>query len=92
MENKIYAGDVGTEILLDTGENISTASSLKIIFKNRQGTGEWVGAVVETTKIRYITVADDLKEGDWQLQASVVMPGRSGLGETVDMKVHAKFS
>ena len=93
MTDKVYKNDVGTAIILDTTEDISTQTVLKILYKKPSGTeGEWTGAVYQTTKARYITVSGDLSEkGLWYLQVYVELPSWKGYGETVEMFVYDQW-
>ncbi len=93
---KVYEGSIGTEIILDTGENLTGATSLKILYKKPDGTtGEWTATQVDVNKVRYITIAEDFaigNAGEWELMADVVLPSWSGPGETFQFILHARFS
>jgi hypothetical protein len=91
--NKVYVGDIGTEIILDAKEDISTATTVEIRYKKPDGTtGAWTGAVYDTTKGRYVTVSGDLDQaGSWYLQLYVVLPSWSGHGETVAVTIYELF-
>lgn len=91
---KVYVGDVGTVILLDTGVDISTATKAAIKVKMPNGaTAEWVGTVAETTKVSYTIQAGNLSiKGKHLLQAYVEMPGWIGRGETVNLEVYDPFT
>lgn len=93
MANKIYVGDIGTEILLDTGVNITTATVHNIKYKKPDGTtGTWTGTVKDFTKISYTVQAADLDQaGTYTLQAYVVMVGYWS-GETVTFIVYGDFA
>lgn len=90
---KIYVGDIGTVIDLDTEVNISAATSAKIVvLKPDETEVEWTGAVNGTTVVRYTTVLDDLdQEGVWRLQAKVTTPAGTWLGNTVTVTVYPEF-
>lgn len=94
-EEKVYVGDVGTVIYLDTGEDMSSASVMKIkVKKPDASTVEWTAAldVTNTNRIKYVVVADDLdQDGTYRLQAYCVTPLWSGLGETAQLKVYNPF-
>lgn len=93
MTNKIYLGDTGTEIILDTGEDLTSATVMKILYKNKTTSGEWIATVVETTKLRYVTQTDDLDvSGVWKVQAYVEMPSWSGKGNTASFNVLTSFN
>lgn len=94
MSNKIYVGDIGTEILLDAVEDISTQTKLEIKYKKPDGTtGAWSASLDDTTKAKYATVANDLDQaGVWTFQIYVEMPSWSGLGESVSVVVYDGFA
>ncbi|MCK5605605.1 hypothetical protein KAR91_27170, partial [Candidatus Pacearchaeota archaeon] len=68
---KTFVGDIGTEILLDSGSTITDATVQKIYYKKPQtgDKGFWVGSIKDTTKVSYTILVDDLDEsGEWVLQ------------------------
>jgi hypothetical protein len=91
MSDTIFVGDKGTEILLDTLEDITTATSVAIrVVKPDATVVSWTGAVSATTKVRYVTslvTSDFDQSGTWILQAYVVMPSWIGYGEEVELEV-----
>ena len=91
--SKIYVGDTGTEIVLDTGSPIIGASVVQVRARKPSGAiALWVGVVVEVNKIRYTTLVGDINEqGIWKLQAYVATPLWTGLGETLEIKVFPSF-
>ena len=91
---KTYVGDTGTVILLDTKQDISVATSVSISAKTPKGeVRSWSGAVVETTKVQYVTTAETFSEpGTWTLQAVVVTPAGRWRGESVELRVYANFT
>jgi len=55
----IHVGQEALEIRLNTGENLSTATDLKIKYTKPDGTsGFWAGAIHSTTYIKKTFVAD----------------------------------
>lgn len=87
--SEVFVGDVGTELLLDCGTDISTATLVKIIARTPRGNKkEWVGTIQGTTLVRYVVGAGDLDyPGNWALQVYVEMPGWSGRGALATLKV-----
>lgn len=85
----VFVGDVGTEILLDCGTDISTGTLLKIKAKKPTGARvAWTAALDGTDRIKYAVQAGDLDvAGPWSLQAYVEMPGWSGHGEIAALSV-----
>ncbi len=92
--SKVYVGDTGTAIVLDTLQDITAASLAAIEVRKPNGTLlTWTGAVYETTKVRFVTLAETLDvPGEWAMQAKVTTPGGSWLGEVARLQVYARFS
>ena len=92
MAQKVYIGDIGTEIILDTGQDLSTATSLKIKYRKPNGTtGEWAASQVsgDSTKMKYVTQEGDLDvAGTWELQAYVEFASWQGHGEIATLVVY----
>ena len=88
-EVEAYVGDIGTQIILDTGENLATATDQAIKVKKPSGVEDvWDGTVVETTKVSHNTGTGDFDEsGIYKLQAYVEMPAWSGHGGMVAIRV-----
>ncbi len=86
---KIFAGDTGTEIILDCGTDISTGTLLRIEAKKPSGVKvNWAAVLDGTTRIRYVVQSGDLDTaGRWSLQAYIEMPGWKGRGEIAPMVV-----
>lgn len=93
MGNKVYVGDIGTIITLDTDETISSATTTDIKVKKGDGTtATWVAVLSGTDSVTYTVVADDFScSGVYKVQAYVVMPNWSGLGETAEFQVYDAF-
>lgn len=92
---KLFVGDVGTEIILDCGVDITSASVVKILVRKPgvPGVSEWVGTIEGTTQVKYTTKAGDLNAaGLYLLQAHVTMPTWSGKGETATLQVFPPFA
>jgi hypothetical protein len=89
--NEIFTADVGTEIILDCGVDIHTATAVSIIAMSPQNTRKtFTAALYGTRSIRYITASGDFDVGGvWRLQASVALPGWSGRGAVTTLKVSA---
>lgn len=87
---KIYEGQIGVRIELETSSDLSGATLTEIKYKKSGGgKGSWA-ALVDGTKIYYVTTsADDLdKRGVLQVQAHVSGPGFDLLGETAEVQIH----
>lgn len=86
-------GDIGFEIFIATGLDLTTATDVKISYRKPSATeGSWT-AEAHTLDgaygARYITTqATDLDEpGNWNLQVAVEMPGFTGRSQIATMKV-----
>lgn len=92
--SKVYLGDVGTDIILDCGSDISDATVRQIIAKKPSGeTVTWPAVAEGANSIKYKVVDGDIDEaGLWSLQARVVTPSWSGRGETFPMQVYELFA
>lgn len=85
----IFVGDIGTELLLDCGVNITTATLVKVLAKPPRGSiKSWVGTINGTTNVKYLLQNGDINiPGIWHLQVYIEMPGWKGRGEWVELKV-----
>lgn len=85
----LQVGDVGTEVVLDCGFNLSTATVMKIVARTPKGEKKTWNAVLEgTTKIKYTLASGDVDSaGTWQLQAYIEMPGWLGHGLPLSLNV-----
>ena len=93
-DSRYYVGDIGTEVLVDTCVDVTTATLLQIRVNKPDGTTVvWTGTVYDTTKIRYVIQDGDWdQEGQYRYQAYVEMPGWRGRGETATQKIYDSFS
>ena len=87
---KSYVGEIGKEIVVDCGIDLSAFDPpLVLSVRKPDGTEvEWTGSAYDTTKIRYVTVEDDLDQaGNYHVQADV-----DGLiSETAVFKIHKRY-
>lgn len=90
---KVYMGDTGTELKLDTEVSLATATAQSIEARRPDGTTvSWPATVVEGTKVRFFTLADTLNAaGDWKLQARVTLPTGAWTGEVATLRVYRLF-
>lgn len=91
---EVYVGDVGTEVSLNCGVDISTATVRKILVQKPNTTAvvEWSAMADGANSIRYLTTTSDLDvAGTYLLQPYVELPGWSGKGETVELFVRPAF-
>jgi hypothetical protein len=89
---KVYVGDVGTQIILAAGTEIGAASARSIAALRPDGVAVTLSAVAEgTDSIKHVTTAESLPQaGVWLLQAVVVGSG-TWRGETVSLQVYPQF-
>jgi len=91
--SKVYVGDTGTLIELDTGVSLAGATVLEIKARKPNGAAVTWTATASATKVRYTTLAADIDQhGMWLLQASVTLPSGKWLGETAELKVFPVYS
>ena len=94
-EKRVYVGDVGTLLIVETFVDLLKATVKKILYKKPDGTtGEWLGTVAEgdPTQIRYYLQEGDIDmAGIWKLQVYVEMPGWKGVGDVVILPVYSRI-
>jgi hypothetical protein len=91
---KLYVGDVGSEIILETGMDLTGALSLNIIGR-RPDFSEfvWTATQHELTHVKHVTALDELNmDGIWTLQSDVEMLNGNWLGESVSLEIFRKFN
>ncbi len=90
--SKVYVGDTGTLIELDTGVILAGATVLEIKARKPDGTVATWTASAAATKLQFTTLANTLDQaGTWRLQASVTLPSGKWLGEMAVMRVYAEY-
>lgn len=91
MSSKIYLADTGTAIILDCGQDISSASARSIEVRKPDGTlTTWSAVASGTTAIRFDSLAGTFDQaGVWRVQAKVTLPSGVWRGETVALSVYA---
>lgn len=92
--SKTYVGDTGTAIVLDCGEDISTASALAIEARRPDSSlVTWSATLDGSNALRYVTQSNSLDmPGGWRLQAIVTLPSGKWRGETARLPVYAAFA
>jgi len=94
MNTGIHVGDVGTVIELDTGADISTATTVGIKYKKPDNsTGEWTGSVSTIDGVQsgvsYTLQSGDIDQcGLWIMHAHVIMPTWQGHGGRVGVTIY----
>lgn len=89
--NSMFVGDTGTELVLNCGVDISSATVRKVRARKPGGqTLEWTAGQHSATEIVYTLQAGDLNvSGLWKFQAYIEMPGWKGRGEWAEVMVQA---
>jgi hypothetical protein len=84
-----FVGDIGTVITVDTGNDLTAATTTDLKVRKPSGaTTTWTGAVVNDNYISYTTVEDDFDEaGTYRLQSYVVSPSGTWFGDTATFTV-----
>ncbi len=90
---KLYIGDIGTLIEIDLGENISTASGLKLEVEKPDNTRvEWTPTLYGTNYLRYTTVSGDLNvAGRYGINPTFTLGTWIGRCDTVFFEVHSRY-
>lgn len=88
-DGKIYVGDVGTEIIIDMGSDISDATITTLKVKKSDKETTWAATIHDTNFLKYAIVADDLDvSGKYFIQPYLETPSWQGHGETVSFEVY----
>jgi hypothetical protein len=91
---KVYVGDIGTDIILDTTHSLVAATAVSIeVLKPDSTTASWAASVTATTKVHFVSVAGTFDvAGIYRLQAKATLPSGVWLGETVELTVYTPFT
>lgn len=92
-DKRIYTNSIGTEIILDTGVAIGSATVVNIQVQKPDGTtAQWDATVFEATKAKHVIASGELDvPGDYDLQVYVEMAVFKGRSTTVTMPVYQDF-
>jgi len=91
MKRKAYVGNEGTEIILNTYEDLTGATVGISVQKPSGVTVVWSATVYETQKVRYTVQAGDFNEvGVYNVQPVLALPdgGWSGLATSGEFRVY----
>jgi len=95
LSDKHYVGEVGTEIIVNCGKNLTGAAFLKMSVRKPSGcVVEWIAEQVFQDKqaMRYLIQEGDFDSaGEYKLQAVVNLGGWIGRGRTASFLVYEKF-
>ena len=90
----IYLGDIGTTIIVDTGIDLTGATTLELKVQKPSGAeSTWTATIADGYTapdglLQYVTQSGDLDEvGSWKLQAHRIATGVNHLGDTAQFEV-----
>jgi hypothetical protein len=91
MSDKVYVGDVGTEIIVDCGQAITGATGTTLEVEKPDGTEKsWTATIYGTNYLKYTIQTDDLDiAGVYKVQSKLTLGGWTGKGETDKFRVYA---
>ena len=91
--SKYYVGDVGTDIIVDCGVDITGATDTTMKVKKPDGTTvSWTATVYNSNYLKFTTIADSFDQaGVWKLQSSLTLGGWTGLGETAEFTIYDPY-
>lgn len=93
MDYKIYTGTVGIKLIVETGQDLSTASQVSLLVKKPDKSQvEWVG-VANGTTIEYVVKSGDLDlAGTYIIHAKAVFAnGDVWFGQAEKLVVYELF-
>lgn len=91
---KVYAGDLGTRVILDCGQNVSAATARSIEVQKPDGsTASWSASASGTNSIQFDTEAGSSFNvpGTWRIQSKITIGGAVWRGKTVTLTVYPAF-
>jgi len=87
----VFVGDVGTQLLLDCGQDVSASTVRKIRYLKPDGTSGYWDADLDDglEKIYCYFQAEDIDlSGTWKFQSYLEMPTWTGHGQIAVLKVY----
>ena len=89
---KIFAYDIGTEILIDMQEDLSSATSITLrIQKPDKTTTTWTPTVVNDDYLRYYLQSGDVDDvGVYTIQPNLTIGSWTGSGTKCQIEVFAR--
>jgi len=94
MSDKVYVGDIGTEIIVNCGQSIvgATATTLEIL--KPDGTNKsWSATVYMNNYLKYTVKSGDLDiPGLFRVQAKLTLGGWTGRGETDSFRAYPSYN
>ena len=92
--SKHYIDDIGVNITVDCGQNISTATSRTIeVTKPDGSTTSWAGTVYASNYLRYTSVSGTFDTaGKWFAQPKFTLDAWTGRGDTIVFDILPHYS
>jgi len=93
VANKHYIGEIGTDIIVDCGQDITGATNTELVVKKPDGSiVTWTATIYNTNYLKYTTVSGDFDQaGTYRLQASLTLSGWTGYGETSEFIIYDRY-
>jgi hypothetical protein len=94
MSDKHYVNEVGTEILIDCGSDITGATVHTLEVRKPDGTiVSWAATISGTNHLSYISLEGDFNMvGLYLLQAKINIASWAGRGETAEFEIFEDYS
>jgi len=90
--DKHYLNEIGTEIIINCGSDVSTASKVEIRVLKPNGEAVWIPDKIEKEIVTYTTKQDDFDvAGLYYIQVYVELDSWKGLGETATLRIYNKW-
>ena len=88
-----YTDEIGTEIIVDCGVDISGATPTTLKVKKPDGTEvEWTATIYNSNYLKYTTILGDFNQsGTYVLQTSLTLTGWTGLGDVATFEIYAPY-
>ena len=89
--SKIYKNQTDLTLKLITGKNLTGATSIKIAYKDPNGTiSEWIATIENalTGTIKYDIVTPLNIAGNWTIWAKIIQNSLLSIGESVTFQVY----
>jgi hypothetical protein len=90
----VNAGDIGTIIEIETGQDLEGATALEIRYRKPDGSvGAWDALPYQTTKAQYTTLEGDIDiAGEWRFQVYAELAEWSGTSTIVSLTVGEAYT
>jgi len=88
-----YVGEIGTDIIVDIGTDITGATPTVLKVQKPDGTTvEWTASIYNSNYLKYTTISGDFDQsGTYVVQASLTLTGWTGLGDVATFEVYSAY-